>query len=47
VLGWLVKGGQNWEMEDAREGGGLKPDREPTSLACCMEIALEIFHIEF
>jgi hypothetical protein len=27
-----------------RGGGGLKPDRQ---LACCMEIALEIFHIEF
>jgi hypothetical protein len=27
VLGWLVNGGQNWEMEDAREGGGVKPDR--------------------
>jgi hypothetical protein len=29
VLGWLVNGGQNWEMDDKREGGGLKPDRQP------------------
>ncbi len=43
MLGWLVNGGQNWEMEDGREGGGVKPDRQ---LACCIGIALEIFHIE-
>ncbi len=29
MLGWLVNGGQNGEMEDPREGGGLKPDRQP------------------
>jgi len=27
-----VNGGQNWEMEDAREGGGFKLDRQPRLL---------------
>jgi hypothetical protein len=32
VLGWLVNGGQNWEMKDMRGGGGLKPDRHISCL---------------
>jgi hypothetical protein len=37
VLGWLVNGGQNREMEDMRGGGGLKPDRQPHLLLVVWE----------
>ncbi len=37
MLGWLANGGQNWEMEDTREGGGLKPDRQPHLLLVVWE----------
>ncbi len=32
-----MNGGQNWEMEDVRGGGGLKLDRQPHLLLVVWE----------
>ncbi len=47
MLGWLVNGGQNWEMEAAREGVGLKPDRQPHLLLVVWKQLWRFFTLNF